>query len=71
MGRKRKGRRNANSVRRRKQLDRKDAKREAARERGLEDLRERISGDRYGRLNLLDVLSHISSEMSEEDEDEN
>ena len=70
MGRKHKGRRNANSVRRRKQLDRKAAKREAARERGLEDLRERISEDRSGRRSLFDIFSHIASKMSKEDEDE-
>ena len=72
MGRKQRGRRNANSVKYRKKMARKAAKRDIAREYGLEALRERLRAEeRNSNGNgFLNMMADLAEKMKGQDEDE-
>lgn len=74
MPRKRKGRRNGNSVKYRKQMARKAHKRDEARERGLEELRERTSRKRKMNLGVgagfAQMLSALAASVGRDDDEE-
>lgn len=66
MSRKHKGRRNANSVKYRKKLARKRHKHEEARERGLEELRERTANrQRQAGMGRVHPLAQMLAALSE------
>ena len=71
MGKKQKGRRNVNSVKYRKKMARKAAKRDIAREQGLEALRERLKAEENGSGNgFLNMMADLAEKMKGQAEDE-